>query len=187
MPRAGLDQAAVIDAAASIANAEGLSAVTLARIAAECGVRPPSLYKHVDGLAGVMRGLALRGMEEMHRHLSEVTVGRSGDDALMALTDAYWRFAHEHPGLYAASTAAPATDDAKWNEASNRVLATLMAVLRAYDLEGDDALHAIRAIRAITHGFVSLEANGGFGLPLDVEDSFHRLVRQFADGLKKNA
>ena len=72
-------------------------------------------------------------------------------------------------------------------EASNKLLGTVLAVLRAYDLEGEDALHAVRGIRAIIHGFVSLEATGGFGMPLDVEQSFRRLVRTFADGLRESS
>ena len=49
-------------------------------------------------------------------------------------------------------------------------------VLVAYDLGGDDAIDAIRALRSMLHGFVSLEAGGGFGLPVDIERSFGRLV-----------
>jgi hypothetical protein len=37
----GLDEATVVSAAARIADAEGLEAATLSRIASELGVRPP--------------------------------------------------------------------------------------------------------------------------------------------------
>ncbi len=103
MPRAGLTPESVIDGAARIADAEGLDAVTLARLATELGVRPPSLYKHVDGLDSIRRGLALRGIEEANRRLQRATIGKSRDDALFALADAYWQFARDRPGLYAAS------------------------------------------------------------------------------------
>lgn len=43
-------------------------------------------------------------------------------------------------------------------------------------LNGDDAVDAIRALRAVLHGFVSLEAQGGFGLSADVDRSFDRLL-----------
>ena len=45
-------------------------------------------------------------------------------------------------------------------------------------LHGDDAVDAIRALRAVLHGFVTLEAQGGFGLPADVDRSFDRLCRR---------
>ena len=41
VPRPGLDRARVVDAAAALADAEGLDAVTLARVAAGLGVRAP--------------------------------------------------------------------------------------------------------------------------------------------------
>ena len=54
-PGAGLDPERVVDAAAAIADAEGLDAVTLARVAGGLGVRAPSLYNHVDGRGGLLR------------------------------------------------------------------------------------------------------------------------------------
>ena len=53
-------------------------------------------------------------------------------------------------------------------------------VLAGYELRDDDAIDAIRAFRAALHGFVSLEVEGGFGLPVDVDRSFDRLVRGLA-------
>ena len=47
MARAGLDADAVVAAAAQLADADGLEALTLARLAAVLGIRSPSLYAHV--------------------------------------------------------------------------------------------------------------------------------------------
>lgn len=64
-----------------------------------------------------------------------------------------------------------------------RILDIILAVLSAYHLSCEDALHAIRGIRSIVHGFVTLEAAGGFGLPMSVDESFRRLVQNFVAGL----
>ena len=64
MPRAGLTTEGVVDAASAIADAEGLKAVTLARLAEALGIRSPSLYKHVDSLDAIRRALAVRGIRE---------------------------------------------------------------------------------------------------------------------------
>jgi hypothetical protein len=53
----------------------------------------------------------------------------------------------------------------------------MTAVMAGYGLDGDDAIDAVRAFRSGLHGFVSLEASGGFGLPVSVDRSFDRLVR----------
>jgi len=183
MPRAGLSPEAVIDGAARIADAEGLEAVTLARLAAELGVRSPSLYKHVDGLASIRRGLALRGLEEANRRLQLATIGKSRDDALYALADAYWQFARDRPGLYAASLRAAKPGEKDVAAAGDALLGTVLAVLSGYGVRDADALHATRGLRAIIHGFVSLDAAGGFRLKLDLDESFRRLLSAFARDL----
>jgi hypothetical protein len=44
-------------------------------------------------------------------------------------------------------------------------------------------VHAARAFRSAVHGFVVLEAAGGFGIPVDLDDSFDRLLATLAGGL----
>jgi AcrR family transcriptional regulator len=183
MPRAGLSPDAVIDAALEIADADGLQAVTLARLAKHLGIRSPSLYNHVDGLEGVYRALSLRGLQEAGLRLQRATVGRSGDTALFALAHAYWQFARERPGLYAASLREAKAGEKEIAATNDMLLGTVMAVLAFYGVKDGDALHAARGLRAIIHGFVSLDATGGFRLSLDLEESFDRLLGAFAKDL----
>ncbi len=183
MPRAGLTADAVIDAAEGIADGEGLDAVTLARLAADLGVKPPSLYKHVASLEAVRRGLALRGIAEANRRLQLATIGKARDEALHALAEAYWLFARERPGLYAASLRAARPDENDIATAGAAFLGIVLAVLSGYGVAGDDALHATRGLRAIIHGFVSLDMAGGFRLKLDLQESFRRLLDAFASDL----
>jgi hypothetical protein len=65
------------------------------------------------------------------------------------------------------------------------VLRTVAAVLSGFGLTGDDMVHAIRGLRALMHGFVSLEAAGGFAMPLDLDESYHRLVDGFGKQLAR--
>jgi hypothetical protein len=53
-------------------------------------------------------------------------------------------------------------------------------------MEGDDAIHGTRIIRSGLHGFVTLEAQDGFGIALELEldDSFARLVSTLDRGLR---
>jgi AcrR family transcriptional regulator len=183
VPRAGLDHDAVVAAAAAIADAEGLDAVTLARVAAALGVKSPSLYNHVDGRDGLLRGIALLGLGELAAALREAAVGRSGIEGLQAAAQAYRDYVKDHPGRYAAgAVTAPALDDAAHLAAAAAVLDVLRSVLRAWSLSDDDTIHALRALRAAVHGFTTLEVAGGFGLPLDLDTSFTRLVAALAAG-----
>ncbi len=180
MPRAGVTTEAVIDAASDIADRDGIGAVTLARLAERFGIKPPSLYKHVDSVDAVNRALAVRGMREVGERLQRATVGKSGDEALFALAHAYWQFARDKPGLYAASLRAAKPGENDVAVAGEAVLGTVLSVLNGYRIKGDDALHATRGLRAIMHGFVSLDAAGGFRMKLDLAESFDRLLGAFA-------
>jgi AcrR family transcriptional regulator len=180
MARAGLDPESVVTAAARLADAEGLEAVTLARLAGDLGVRAPSLYAHVDGLGDLRRRLAARGARELGDELREAAAGRAGTDALQAVAEAYRSYAHRHPGAYAAVQSARATTG---GQAAEQLVGVVLAVLRGYGLGGDDAVHAARVLRAALHGFVSLEAEGGFGIPLPLDESFTLLVEVLDTGL----
>jgi AcrR family transcriptional regulator len=183
MPRMGLDAERVVDAAAGIADAEGLEAVTLARVAGELGVRAPSLYNHVDGRDDVLRAIAVRGVRELSSALREAAVGRSSADALTAAARAYRAYARAYPGRYAATVAAPTRGDEEHRAAASEAVDVMLAVMRGWDLEGDDAIHAVRAFRSAVHGFVAIEAADGFGMAVDVDASFDRLVASLAGGL----
>ena len=184
MPRAGLDPESVVSAAAQMADGEGLEALSLARLAAELGVRPPSLYEHVGGLADLRRRLAIRGDRQLAAVILAAAAGRADGDALRAIADGYRAYAHEHPGTYAALQRAPAAADEEAQAAAAQVVEVVLAVLRGYGLEGDDAIHAARIVRSALHGFVTLEAGGGFGIKLDLDESYRRLVEVLDAGLR---
>lgn len=183
MPRMGLDAIRVAGAAADIADADGLEAITLARVADQLGVRAPSLYNHVDGRDGLIRGVAREGLRDLGSALRAAAIGRSGPDALIAAARAYREFARAHPGRYAATVAAPTREDPENEALAREAVEVVLAVLRAWALEGDDAIHAARAFRSTVHGFVALELSGGFGLPVDTDESFDRLIATLAAGL----
>ena len=184
MPRAGLSTAAVVAAAAEIADAEGLDRLTLARVAVAAGVRTPSLYNHVESLDDVRRRVALLALRDLADALRDAAVGRAGDDALVAMADAYRAYARRHPGRYAATQRAPAEGDEEMRAAAKGAVDVVFAILRGYGLEGDDAIHAARAVRSALHGFVALETGGGFGIPVDLDESYARMVRALARGLR---
>jgi AcrR family transcriptional regulator len=182
-PRVGIDRAQVVAVAAELADAVGLEALTLAQVAARLEVKLPSLYNHIDGLAGLRRALALLGLHQLYERMSRAAIGKAGDAALLALGQAYRAYIMEHPGVYAATVRAPATDDRELGQASQAIIAVVLAVLEPYDLGEAAAIHAVRGLRSIVHGFATLELAGGFGLALDRDESFLRLLRAFVAGL----
>ena len=183
MARRGLDRAQVVDAALAIADADGLEAVTLARVAAALGVRSPSLYNHVAGREGLIQGAAAHATRELAVALRRAATGRAGADAIHGVAAAQRGYALAHPGRYAATVAAPAPGDVEHERAAAEAVDVLSAVLGATGLEGDDLIHAARALRSAVHGFAALESAGGFGLAVDRDVSFRRLVDALAAGI----
>lgn len=161
----------VVEVAAGLADKHGLDSLTLAAVAAELGVRTPSLYKHVDGLPALRRLLALRAKQELARVLGAAAVGRARGDALRAVALAYRDWAVEHPGTYAAAQAAPLPEDAEDVAASEAVVGVVFDVLRGYDVDDEVLVDATRTLRAGLHGFVALEAAGGYAMARPVGDS----------------
>jgi AcrR family transcriptional regulator len=182
VPRAGLDPEAVVSAAAELADAEGLEAVTLAKVAARLNVRAPSLYVHVGGgLEDLRQRIAGRGARALAGQLQAVAAGRAGEDALRAIADVYRAYARAHPGSYAAMQRP--TGFSREETAPTMIVDVLLAVIRGYGLRDDDAVHAVRVVRSALHGFVLLETGEGFGLPLDLDDTFARLVQTLHRGI----
>lgn len=181
MPRPGLNTQLVVASGAELADKVGFDRLTLARLADRLSIRSPSLYAHVDGLPDLQRRIGELGAERLGRELASAAAGRSGEEALGAIADAYRAFAADHPGVYAAVERAPTLGVGA--EAARKPVDAVLAALRGYGLEGDDAIHAVRIVRAALHGFVALEASGGFGLKLDLDETFARLVATLHRGL----
>lgn len=160
-----------------MADEVGLNQLTLAALAARLGVRQPSLYKHVAGQEDLNRRIAMRAKVELADVLGRAAIGRARADALVAIAHAYRAWALDHPGRYQAAQRAPVPGDADDEAASGRAAQVVAAVMDGYDLDGDNAIDAIRAFRATLHGFVSLETSGAFALPASVDRSFDRLVQ----------
>lgn len=183
--RAGLDHEAVVEAAAKLVDEEGIDQLTLGRLAERLGIRTPSLYNHVAGLPGLKHDLAIYCLRDLLDHTTRVTIGKSRADAIIALADAYRSYARQTPGRYMLTQHAPDPGDEELLVVAQQVVDVVRAILFPFKLSGEDAIHAIRGLRSIVQGFVSLEIIGGFGLPVDLDASFHWLINVFVAGLER--
>lgn len=177
MPRAGLSRDAVVAIAVELLENDPAGPVTLAAVAGRAGVAVPSLYKHVRSLDELRDGVALVGVTRIADAVAHAVDGLAGVDAFRAAGRAIRAEARAHPGLYLASQPAPGRDASpELLAAGERAVALLLDVVRQAGLPPDREVDAVRIARAAVHGFVLLEAAGGFGLPDDVDASFERLL-----------
>ncbi|GAA4374036.1 TetR/AcrR family transcriptional regulator [Nocardioides caricicola] len=161
MPRAGLTGEVVVRAAADLADEIGLAATTLSSVARVLGVRVASLYSHVDGSTGLREGMATLALDELADRVGGAIAGRSGRDALEAFATAYRDYARAHPGRNEA-TRVRVGPDSPAVAAGRRHADLTRAVLRGYDLDEADAVHATRLLGSVVHGYTDLELSGSF-------------------------
>jgi hypothetical protein len=102
-------------------------------------------------------------------------------DATSQRQHALRNFAKEHPGIYEAASRAPDPEDREWQSVGREVVEIMVRALSAFRLSHDDARHVVRMLRSIVHGCVTLELIGGFGPPLEVDETFRGLLVALLD------
>lgn len=175
MPRIGLTTASVVSTAIAVIDSAGATTLTLSAVAERAGVATPSLYKHVANLAELRRLVAVRVVGELTDRVSRAVMGRQGREAIRAFLLAYRDYVIEHPQRYLAMPQAP-NDDPDWMAASERLLAVLYAITSRCGMAETDAVHTIRALRAVAHGFSVLQVSGAFQLAEDIDTTYDRLI-----------
>ena len=180
----GLDRDAVVDAAVAVLEDAGrVDAVTLRPVADRLGVRVQSLYAHVDGVDGLRRALALRGLDALAATLTDAAIGRAGADAVGAIVRAYLDFAAEHPGLWDATLRTPG-EDPEMAAAMAAVTRPLNLVLASVGFDETEATHWYRIVFSTIHGFSALRRDGNLTLEADVDETADRITRMFARELE---
>jgi AcrR family transcriptional regulator len=185
--RAGISKDAVVAAATTIVDDDGLAALTLSRVASTLRIQTPSLYTHIDGLAHLQQLVKANAQSSLLDATREAVLGRSRGEALRAMCDAQRRWSLAHPGLVPLTVSVTAEDSDELKATAATLLTVVGAVFRGYGLEGDKALHATRILRAATSGFCVLEQQGGFGMALSVDESWRHLVNLLDFGLEQLA
>jgi AcrR family transcriptional regulator len=187
VPRAGLDRATVIAAASELADEVGFAGLTMGLLAERVGVRTPSLYKHVDSLDALQRGVGLQAVRDIGAVLTRAAVGRSGPDAVRAIAETYRKWALDHPGRYAASVRAPRPEDEEYQAVAHETVQILFDVVAGFGLTDERAIDAVRALRTVIHGFLGLESDDAFQMERDSADSYRFVVDTLINGMRAEA
>nr|WP_087993870.1 TetR/AcrR family transcriptional regulator [Bacillus subtilis] len=184
-PRIGLSQKMIVDAAAEIADQEGLNSVTLAALSKKMNVRPPSLYNHINGLQAIRTELAVSGLTKLLDHMADSVTEQKGDSAMHSLAHAYVDFAVENPGYYEAALLK--VQDKRMEIVSDHIvqLVSKLLIENGYANE-KTAIHATRGLRSLLHGFTALIAKEAFELEEDISESLSFSIRTFLSGLLMN-
>jgi AcrR family transcriptional regulator len=197
--RAPLSQRSIVSAAIAIADAKGLTAVTLRGIASRLGVHVTSLYNHVPTKEAVLEEMTKALFAETELPTSNLT----WQEWVREFASEMRTLARRHPGAFEAFNYVPAGGE--------RAVETLEAALAAFRADGFDVLSAFNAVKSTFVGVLGLVLddmarlrNPDFGsdlfkLPLDrlphireanevaaSADTFDYFIKALIDGLGRH-
>lgn len=92
---------AILDAAAALADASGLTAVTTTAVAARAGVSIGGLYRYFADAEAILRALAGRNMERFWTSVDHQLPPVQGREFLESVMQRYVAFARSEPGFTA--------------------------------------------------------------------------------------
>jgi len=175
---AALTRERILACAVTMADRDGLEAVTLRRIAGELGVHVTSLYNHVETRDAITDGIVETLLEQAHLPMTPV----DWEEWVRAFFAAMSGMATEHPGAFAAFSRRPVQGP--------RAAASFEAALAAFGAAGlspEDAYYAVKAAAftaLMVGGERSMSARGELletvieELPPDSFPQFHALLGQ---------
>jgi AcrR family transcriptional regulator len=159
----------IVAAARTVLERDGPGGLTMQAVAAEVGIKAPSLYKHVGGKATIEIALVAAALREMGDalHAAARRDGRQVTDLLAA----YRRHALAHPELYRLATEGRLPRD------------ELPAGLEAW--AGDPFLlvtgdpYRAQALWSLAHGMVVLELDGRYPPGSDLDRTWAAAAAAF--------
>lgn len=157
----------LIAAARELLESEGAEAITMRRLAAELGIRGPSLYKHVAGKEEIESAVAAQGLAELSDILQRVP--RTFAD----IATAYRAWALEHPDLYWLLNRVPLPRENLSVGLEDRVSAPLI------DACGGDRDTA-RAAWATMNGLIDLELANRLPPEADIAAAYAAATRAYS-------
>lgn len=188
MPKKNLNREIVLKAAIDAVVEKGYSEFSLRDLAARLNCKPASLYNHVKGLDDIKAMMAIYVSDKLRLSLSHAVDGKEADEAFLCGAMAYRKFALENHELYKVFISIPSIKDERVDKAGFDSFHPMWQVIDRYSLPKDDALHFVRALRSVMHGFIELTANGFMQKgSLTRDESYEVIIHSYLGILKKKA
>ncbi|WP_458863133.1 TetR/AcrR family transcriptional regulator [Acidaminobacterium chupaoyuni] len=185
MPRQGLNQESVVEASIRLIEEKGYAAFSMGELAKSLNIKTASLYNHVESLDSLFTEVGLAAVSQMVVSETRAIEGKTKNEALFAIADAYRAFAKEHNELYRVIMSLQKSKNKVLEQAAGQITQPILQVLSGYGLDTTAQMHWQRILRSMMHGFVAHEAAGGFShFPIDKNESYQMAIQCVADGLQ---
>ena len=189
MNKKGLSSEEITRVAVEMIAENGYANFSLRDLAARLGVRPSSLYNHVDGIGAINTAVAVDASLQMNRRLEEATKDLPPEEAFLRGLAEYRAFASENPEIYKALFHIPESmhdEDKLRRRATLYAINPLRRIALQFALDEPNSIHFMRCVRSTLHGFVTLTSEGFLlhgGVPRD--ESFAILSQMLLNLLKE--
>lgn len=176
MPKRGLTKESVLDAAEELVRLHGADHLTTGTLAAKLGIKPASLYNHIDSTDALKALLAMRAIRTLAEVLSAAVENHHREEAVYALADAYRAFVQKSPGLYHLILMIPMSGDDTLTAALPAAIRPFLTLLDGFTLTEEEKNHWQRVLRTVMHGFSTQELWGYFSHSNTDRDETYRLA-----------
>ena len=163
----------VIDAAIACLDREGESALGVNRVARELDIKPPAIYKHLDGNTGLRQAVAVQiwrdYLVDCHKQTAGITEIRS---LFLVGARATRNFAKIYPARYSVMTGyqmRPA--DPVEGEIVQQFLSLFQNTFQLAQLSQDALIDTMRMVNAAIYGFIIREQSELMTLDRDPDAS----------------
>jgi hypothetical protein len=154
------------------------------RIASDLAAELESqLAEKADTIPEIRRLLAVKGYRELRARLQLEICDATGNQAVRAMASAMRAFAHERPGLSAATFRNPTTVSPEWRREGELLAGLALRVFAGAGLDREQAMNALQILRALVRGFVLHEMAASFLETVDYDTMYAVAVDVFIRGL----
>lgn len=185
MPKTKISKEMVIKEAAHMANKIGIENLSLKTLAAELGVKSPSLYNHVDGLDDLKQQLMFYGWKEVEDKIIQSVIGLTGYDAIRSICYTFHEYATENQGVFSAMLWYNQFENEQAREVVSKMFSVFFNITKSLNISQDNCIHLVRMFRGFLEGFALLENHNAFGNTQLIKDSFELSIDILIEGTKK--
>jgi hypothetical protein len=154
------------------------------RIAADLASELESqLAEKMTTIPEIRRFLAAKGYRELRARLQFEIGDATGNEAIRAMARAMRAFAHDRPGLSAATFRTATTDSPEWRREYQLLGAVALGAFESADLNREQATSAMQMLRALVRGFVLHEIAASFLDTADYDRLYTMTIDVFIRGL----
>ena len=180
-----LTEKEIVEAAITLLEREGESALGVNRVARELGIQPPSLYNHITGNEALRQAVVIEGYRRALDFVRQQVEGVNEPTlALKTIATALRRFAHDNPTLYAVTTNHRfRLDHPEFAQNLQGMLERYTTRLEPFGLRPDEIVHTIRMLHSAIHGFIRAELVGLFVFSQSLDESYEWMINTLIDGL----